>query len=298
MAEGYGDWKDWLLCFGVAIWLSARLPNTPMVTMRPSQTTKFGYGFLFAGCGLPYLVDKLLGPTWAISVAVVCTVLGFGLLISAHCHKESAPPVRRTVAAGLVMLAVIVVSIWMIAARQPVTKTSYDHAHLAVVSVQLRAAPVHSEAMITVRNIGSKPVVPCAALRGAIITSPWLNGSESEDQLFRHRAEWQEGGKGQVNCDADWNPGVEKTYSIQLASAIQTGPDDWTSLMRGDKIWYVVSRLQFRDSDKGLALPEIENCVWFRSETPEWTINRCFGHNDPTLKGNAWLKGSGRAVDE
>jgi len=176
-------------------------------------------------------------------------------------------------------------------------KTSYDHAHLAVVNVQLWAAPTHAEAMLTVRNIGSKPVVPCAALRGAIITSSWLNGAESEDQLFRRRPEWQEGGKGQVNCDTDWNPGVEKTYSIQLASAI-AGPDDWTSLMRGEKIWYVVSRLQFRDSDTGTALPLIENCVWFRSESPEWTINRCFGHNDPTLKENTWFKGSGRAVDE
>lgn len=88
--------------------------------MRPSKETKFGYGFLLAGCGLPYLIDKLLGSTWAISVALVCTVLGVTLLISAHCHKDSPPPAWRTIIAGVIMIVVIVVSIGVIAKRKPV----------------------------------------------------------------------------------------------------------------------------------------------------------------------------------
>lgn len=183
--------------------------------------------------------------------------------------------------------------------RQPKQQTTpyYDHAHLAIVNVQLWAALVHSEAMVTVRNVGSKPIVPCTLLRGAIITSPWLSGSVAENQLFAQRPEWQEGGKGQLNCDTDWNPGVDKTYSIQLTVAINDGPNDWTSLMHGEKLWYVVSRLGYRDSDLGPALPEIENCVWFRAEKPEWAIGKCFGHNDPTL-GGEWLSGSGREATE
>src|SRR5216684_3043328 len=165
--------------------------------------------------------------------------------------------------------------------RQPNHRTmpTYDRAHLAVVEVQLWAAPMNSEAMVTVRNIGSRPIVPCSLLRGAIITSPWLSGSEPENRLFIQRTEWQEGGKRQLNCDTDWNPGIDKTYSIQLGSPISDGPDDWTSLMLGEKLWYVVSRLEYRDSDLGHALPTIENCVWFRAEKPEWVLGKCFGHN-------------------
>lgn len=179
-------------------------------------------------------------------------------------------------------------------AGPPRTVPHYDHAHLVVTQVQLWAAPMFSEAMVTVRNIGSKPVMPCALLRGAIITSTWLNGSDAEDRLF---TQWQQGGKGWMNCDTDWNPGVDKTYSIQLSVAGENGIADWTSLAYGEKVWYVVSRLAYRDSDTGPALPTIENCVFFRAEKPEWTMNQCFGHNDPTLVGK-WLSGSGREATE
>jgi hypothetical protein len=173
-----------------------------------------------------------------------------------------------------------------------VTKPAYDRAHLAVVGVDLWAEPMISEAMITVRNVGSKPILPCAILRGAIIISPWLSGSEEENQLFIKRYEWQEGGKRQVNCDTDWNPGVEKTYSIQANVSVD-GPDDWTSLMLGDKLWYVVSRLYYQDWDSETALPPIENCVYFRAQQPEWHFDKCFGHNDPT-RNHQWISGSGR----
>jgi hypothetical protein len=166
----------------------------------------------------------------------------------------------------------------------------YDRAHLLVVNVRLWANMPVSEAMVTVRNIGSKPIVPCALLTGAIIVSPWLTGSDSENQLFVPRPEWN-WGQRLLNCDTDWNPGVEKTYAIK-AVAVDT-PDDWVSLMRGEKLWYVVSRLEYRDSDTGPALPTIENCVNFRAEKPEWVMDKCFGHNDPTLNVK-WISGSGR----
>jgi hypothetical protein len=49
-----------------------------------SRETKFGYGFLFAGAGLPYLVDKLLGPIVALVVAAACLLLGIGFLVAGH----------------------------------------------------------------------------------------------------------------------------------------------------------------------------------------------------------------------
>jgi len=95
-----------------------------------------------------------------------------------------------------------------------------------------------------------------------------------------------------MNCDTDWNPGVEKTYSIRLDVDPTSARDNWISLGFGEKVWYVVSRLDYRDIDKGPALPTIENCVYFREQKPEWVMDRCFGHNDPTVN-DQWTTGSG-----
>jgi hypothetical protein len=56
--------------------------------MRISKETKFGYGFLLAGVGLPNLIEKLLGPLAALVAAAVCTVGGVGLLAAGHFHRE------------------------------------------------------------------------------------------------------------------------------------------------------------------------------------------------------------------
>ena len=48
----------------------------------------FGYGFLLAGAGLPYLIDKLLGPIAALIVAAICIVGGLGLLLAGHFHRD------------------------------------------------------------------------------------------------------------------------------------------------------------------------------------------------------------------
>jgi hypothetical protein len=60
------------------------------------RATKFGYGFLFVGAALPYLADKLFGPTAALCVASVALLLGVVFLIAAHHHDKS--PIRKSVA--------------------------------------------------------------------------------------------------------------------------------------------------------------------------------------------------------
>lgn len=54
-----------------------------------SRETKFGYGFLFVGAGMPYLIDKLLGPTYAIDTAILFTFVGIYLLFLAHAGETS-----------------------------------------------------------------------------------------------------------------------------------------------------------------------------------------------------------------
>jgi hypothetical protein len=54
--------------------------------MRMSRETKFGYGFLLAGVGVPYLMDKLFGGLVALIVAALCTLFGIALLIAGYLH--------------------------------------------------------------------------------------------------------------------------------------------------------------------------------------------------------------------
>jgi hypothetical protein len=55
---------------------------------RMARETKFGYGFWFAGIGVPYLLDQMFGRTPAFWCAVVFTVVGAWFLIAGHQHKE------------------------------------------------------------------------------------------------------------------------------------------------------------------------------------------------------------------
>jgi hypothetical protein len=82
---------------------------------------KFGYGFLFVGAGMPYLIDKFFGPLPAAVVSIILFVVGILFLISAHLHRDKdAPPrgVRYRYANMVVILLLIVVSmggiIWAI----------------------------------------------------------------------------------------------------------------------------------------------------------------------------------------
>lgn len=53
-----------------------------------SKETKFGYGFLLAGVGVPYLIEKLLGAVAALVIAALCVVAGVGLLVAGHLHRD------------------------------------------------------------------------------------------------------------------------------------------------------------------------------------------------------------------
>ncbi|MGH9743585.1 MAG: hypothetical protein ACRD51_14665 [Candidatus Acidiferrum sp.] len=53
-----------------------------------AKETKFGYGFLLLGAGLPYVFDKLLGPLAALIASALCIVFGCVFLLAAHFHRD------------------------------------------------------------------------------------------------------------------------------------------------------------------------------------------------------------------
>jgi hypothetical protein len=57
-----------------------------------SKETKFGYGFWFAGVGVPYLMDKLFGQVPAFWCAILFTIFGAVLLVAGHQHREKNEP--------------------------------------------------------------------------------------------------------------------------------------------------------------------------------------------------------------
>jgi hypothetical protein len=81
-----------------------------------SRDSKFGYGFLLAGIGLPYLMDKFLGIIPATITAVVCAIVGIGFLIAGHRHREDGDtrPRRitwKTATLTVVLLCLLVLGI-------------------------------------------------------------------------------------------------------------------------------------------------------------------------------------------
>src|SRR5437899_11755420 len=62
-----------------------------------SKDTKFGYGFLLAGVGLPYLIEQLFGALGATIIAAACTVIGLSLLIAGHLHRDAIAAHRSEV---------------------------------------------------------------------------------------------------------------------------------------------------------------------------------------------------------
>ena len=75
-----------------------------------SKETKFGYGFLLLGVGLPYLIDKLFGETAAIIVSGCCVLAAICLLIAGHLHERKG--LATKVILVLVALASIGAGIW------------------------------------------------------------------------------------------------------------------------------------------------------------------------------------------
>jgi heme/copper-type cytochrome/quinol oxidase subunit 4 len=76
--------------------------------MRMSRETKFGYGFLLAGIGVPYLMDKLFGGLVALVVAALCTVIGIALLIAGYLHLGEGKK-RKLSRTGIAITAFIFV---------------------------------------------------------------------------------------------------------------------------------------------------------------------------------------------
>ncbi len=86
------------------------------------KETKYGYGFLLAGTGLPYLMDKLLGETAAIITAALFLLIGIAFLGAAALHKaEPHQPTRRlsklAIAGALVLIGSVVWTTWWIVAH-------------------------------------------------------------------------------------------------------------------------------------------------------------------------------------
>ncbi len=69
------------------------------------KETKLGYGFLLAGIGVPYLISELFGPTSAFLIAIICTGIGIGFLVSGHTHRRE--DLRWLRVTAMVLLAVV-----------------------------------------------------------------------------------------------------------------------------------------------------------------------------------------------
>ena len=74
------------------------------------RDSKLGYGFLFVGVSMPYLIEHLFGPTYALVVTLVCATIGVCFLWAAHNHRlPDQPPIsaKRKVCTALLACAVI-----------------------------------------------------------------------------------------------------------------------------------------------------------------------------------------------
>jgi multisubunit Na+/H+ antiporter MnhE subunit len=69
-----------------------------------------GYGFLFVGASVPYLIEHLFGPTSALIVTVVFAIVGVCFLWAGHnCRLQDPAPIsaKRKVFSALLAAAVI-----------------------------------------------------------------------------------------------------------------------------------------------------------------------------------------------
>jgi len=77
-----------------------------------SRDAKFGYGFLFLGSALPYLIEKLFGsPLTAAIVTAIFLVIGIAFLVAAHRHGQSLIAHRGLRGkVGIVLLTVVLMA--------------------------------------------------------------------------------------------------------------------------------------------------------------------------------------------
>jgi len=89
-------------------------PNSP-TTWAMAKETKFGYGLLFVGVGMPYLIEKLFGPGAAIFVSVGFVMIGIVFLVAGHLHRERVESQGlRTILFAGVLISIIVATTWMV----------------------------------------------------------------------------------------------------------------------------------------------------------------------------------------
>jgi hypothetical protein len=74
------------------------------------RDSKLGYGFLFVGAAMPYLIEHFFGATAALVVTIICAVLGIGFLWAGHVHRgKDDPPItlaRKTITTILACSAI------------------------------------------------------------------------------------------------------------------------------------------------------------------------------------------------
>jgi hypothetical protein len=74
------------------------------------RDSKLGYGFLFIGAAMPYLIEHLFGPITALIATLVCAIVGVIFLWSGHLHREPLdPPMKLVVRIGTTVLAISVI---------------------------------------------------------------------------------------------------------------------------------------------------------------------------------------------
>jgi hypothetical protein len=81
------------------------------IAARPEATTsaKFGYGSLLAGIAVPYLIDKLLGPMFALIVTIILFLAAIALLLAAHEFQRLSTKARIGI---LVLIVAVLVSMY------------------------------------------------------------------------------------------------------------------------------------------------------------------------------------------
>jgi hypothetical protein len=62
-----------------------------------SKETKFGYGFLLVGAGMPYLIERFVGSTYAYLAALLLVICGIFLLMAGHLHDHKGLASRITI---------------------------------------------------------------------------------------------------------------------------------------------------------------------------------------------------------
>ena len=126
-------------------------------------------------------------------------------------------------------------------------------------------------ASVLVRNVG-KYTVAHYVVRTAIILSEPLGPGE-EGVLFERRSEWQIGGI--VGMGNVWYPDEQQVAFTKWNGSF--AQSDWSDLIAGKKVFYVVTRS--RGQDLYGPLPETRSCRCVSLKDGRPIMRRCWAHN-------------------